>query len=222
MFPTQKIQLLVKRNAKGGGYLSVFREQRALGYLIAQGFCFSVLMTFLTNAPFAYMEHFKVDETFFSALLILNVVGVSVINRVNHHLLHRHEPNQLLKVFLGLQLVGVIVLVIATAFFPNNLWLTVVGFVLTTAAIGGVIPNSSACFMHYFGRNAGFAAATLGAAQYILGAVVSAVAAILSHDSLWPMVLVMLTATLIAFSGAIYRSQTQLVPDLEEQTAAEA
>ena len=205
------------KSVKRGGYLSVFKERRALGYLVAQGFCFSVLMTFLTNAPFAYIEHFHVSETFFSALLILNVVGVSIVNRINHYLLNRYEPNQLLKLFLSVQLVGAIILVIATAFFTANLWFTVAGFVLITAPIGGVIPNSSACFMHYFGKNAGIAAATLGATQYILGAVVSAVAAILSHDSLWPIVLVMMTATLIALFGATYRSQPLLVSDLEEQ-----
>ncbi len=204
-------------NIKGGGYLSVFKEKRALGYLVAQGFCFSVLMTFLTNAPFAYIEHFQVSETFFSGLLILNVLGVSIVNRINHHLLHRYEPNQLLTLFLSVQLIGIAVLVIATVFFPDNLWFTVAGFVLTTATIGGVIPNASACFMHYFGKNAGIAAATLGATQYILGAVVSAVAAILSHDSLWPIVLIMMTVTLIALLGATYRSQPQLASDLEEQ-----
>ena len=208
----------VKNNVKSGGYLSVFRERRALGYLVAQGFCFSVLMTFLTNAPFAYIDHFNVGETFFSALLILNVLGVSIVNRVNHYLLNRYEPNQLLKLFLSVQLIGAIVLVIATAFFSDNLWFTVTGFVLITATIGGVIPNASACFMHYFGKNAGFAAATLGATQYILGAVVSAVAAILSHDSLWPIVLVMLTATIIALFGAFYRSQPQLSSAVEAQS----
>lgn len=192
----------VKNRTKDGGYLSVFRERRALGYLLAQGFGFSVLMTFLTNAPFAYIEHFNVNETFFSALLILNVLGVAVINRINNHLLHCYEPNQLLKLFLSIQFVGALILVIATAFFPNNLWFTVFGFVVTTATMGGVIPNSSACFMHYFGKNAGIAAATLGATQYIVGAVVSAIAAILSHDSLWSIVAVMMAATAIALFGS--------------------
>jgi DHA1 family bicyclomycin/chloramphenicol resistance-like MFS transporter len=198
-----------KQRAKNRGYLSVFRERRALGYLLAQGFGFSVLITFLTNAPFAYMEQFHVDEAFFSGLLILNVAGVAVINRLNHFLLQRIEPNQLLKIFLSIQMLGVLILVVATAFFPNILWLTVFGFVATTATIGGIMPNSSACFMHYFGKNAGIAAATLGATQYLVGAAVSALAAILSDDSLWPMVLIMTTATIIALCGAFYRPQAQ-------------
>lgn len=188
-----------------GGFLNVLRERRALGYLFTQGFTFAILMTFLTNAPFAYIEHFNVSETFFSALLILNVAGVAIINRINHHLLHRYEPHQLLKVFLSLQNIGVGILLVGTAFFPNNLWLTVIGFVVTTATIGGVIPNSSACFMNYFEKNAGIAAATLGATQYIMGACISAIAALLSTQSLWPIVLVMSFSTIFATVSAYYR-----------------
>ena len=188
----------VKHQIKPGGYLSVFKEKRAVGYLLTQGFTFSILMTFLTNAPFAYIEYFKVSETFFSALLILNVVGVSIVNRVNHYLLHQYEPHELLKLFLGLQMVGVLMLVLSTFFFPEQLWLTVISFVVTTASLGGVIPNSSACFMNYFGSNAGIAAATLGATQYTMGAVISAAAAIMSENSLWPIVLIMFASTLLA------------------------
>ncbi|MDN2662310.1 multidrug effflux MFS transporter [Psychromonas sp. 14N.309.X.WAT.B.A12] len=194
-------EIKVKQANKSGGYLSVFKEKRALGFLLAQGFSFSVLMTFLTNAPFAYIAHFGVSETFFSVLLILNVAGVSIVNRVNTYLLHKYEPNQLLKSFLIVQLTGAVILIVATAFFPESLWLTVLGFVAITATMGGVIPNSSACFMNYFGKNAGVAAATLGATQYMLGAAISALAALLSYDSLWPIVCVMTVATVIAYLG---------------------
>ncbi len=195
--------------SKRSGYLSVFKERRALGYLAAQGFAYAVLLTFLTNAPFAYIEHFGVSEAFFSGLLVLNVIGVSIVNRLSNYLLNRYEPAQLLKFFLSMQLIGALILVIATAFFTDVLWLTVFGFVMCTATIGGVMPNSSACFMNYFGHNAGVGAATLGASQYMLGAMISAFAAILTSHSLWPIVLVMMTATLIALAGAFYRASPQ-------------
>ncbi|MDN2660432.1 multidrug effflux MFS transporter [Neptunomonas sp. CHC150] len=200
-----------------GGYMSVFRERRALGYLLAQGFGFSVLMTFLTNAPFAYIEHFHVSETFFSALLILNVGGVAVTNRVNSYLLHKSEPAQLLKVFLYIQLIGVATLIGATSLFPNNLWLAVFGFVITTASMGGVVPNSSACFMQYFGKNAGIAAAVLGATQYIVAAAISAIAALLSHDSLWPIIIIMMISTLVALLGVLFYSDAQTEVSSETQ-----
>ena len=57
-----------KENKASAGYLSVFKERRALGYLFAQGFAYAVLMIFLTNAPFAYLEHFQVTANSFPVL----------------------------------------------------------------------------------------------------------------------------------------------------------
>jgi len=191
------------------GYLKVFKERRALKYLIVQSFTFSVLMTFLTNAPFAYLEYYKIDETLFSALLVLNVIAVTMMNRVNSFLLNYYEPTRLLIYFLTLQLLGVVILITTATLFADALYLTVLGFVLSTSSMGGVIPNSSACFMNYFEKNAGTAAATLGASQYLIGAAVSALAALMTTDSLWPIILVMLAATLIAISAAVCQTKGQ-------------
>ncbi|OBT12070.1 Bcr/CflA family drug resistance efflux transporter [Vibrio sp. UCD-FRSSP16_10] len=193
---------------KGLGYAAVFRERKALGYLASQGFGFAVLMCFLTNVAFAYIEHFGVSEELFSALLVLNVLGVGVVNRINSFLLHRYEPSLLLQGFLKMQIVAAAFLVFVTLCFPDSLVLTVIGFVLTTAMIGGVMPNSAASFMHYFPNNAGTASATLGASQYMIAAMVSAIAALLSVNSLVPLVLVMITSSVIALLGAIKASRS--------------
>jgi len=67
-----KSKKVIKSQASAG-YLSVFKERRALGYLLAQAFAYAVLMTFLTNAPFAYIEHFHVSTALFSGLLLGNI-----------------------------------------------------------------------------------------------------------------------------------------------------
>ncbi|MFT6985269.1 MAG: DHA1 family bicyclomycin/chloramphenicol resistance-like MFS transporter, partial [Psychromonas sp.] len=61
-----------KKVKPSGGFLSVLKERRALGYLIAQGFGYAVMMTFIANAPFAYIEHFHVSPELFSGLFIAN------------------------------------------------------------------------------------------------------------------------------------------------------
>ena len=75
------------------------------------------------------------------------------------------------------------------------------------AANGGIMSNSSACFMRYFGKNAGVASALLGAMQYAVGAAISALAAMLSTDTIWPMILAMLFSTLVALTGATVSSR---------------
>ncbi len=54
------------------------------------------------------------------------------------------------------------------------------------------------------------ASALLGAVQYGVGAAVSALAAMLSVDTLWPMILAMLVSTLIALTGAFVSSRSEL------------
>ena len=192
-----------------GGYISVLKERRALGYLFAQAFGYAVLMTFITNAPFAYIEHFGVTVELFSGLFIANVIGIVIINRINSLLLRAYEPSTLLKAFLVMQLIGGGILVSSMFIAPENLWFAVTGFVISIAANGGIMSNSSACFMRYFGKNAGVASALLGATQYGVGAAVSALAAMLCTDTIWPMILAMLLSTLFALAGAVVSSRTE-------------
>lgn len=199
----------VTKQKKSGGYISVIKERRALGYLLAQAFGYAVLMTFITNAPFAYIEHFEVTVELFSGLFIANVVGIVVVNRANSLLLRVYEPAVLLKAFLGMQLIGGVTLVGSMIIAPENLWFAVVGFVISIAANGGIMSNSSACFMRFFANSAGVASALLGAVQYGVGAAVSALAAMLSVDTLWPMILAMLFSTLIALTGAFVSSRAE-------------
>jgi len=213
-----KSKKVIKSQASAG-YLSVFKERRALGYLLAQAFAYAVLMTFLTNAPFAYIEHFHVSTALFSGLLLGNVGVVVLVNRANSLLLRKYEPENLLKIFLGMQFIGGMVLVGSTLIGADNLWVVVCGFTLCTASIAGILPNSSSCFMHFFEKNAGVASALLGTVQYAIAAGVSALAAMLSHDSLWPIILAIVVSNLIALAGVFTASSTQSDNDAEDATA---
>ena len=64
------------------GYMSVFEERRAFGYLIAQACAYTTLMVFITNAPFAYIDYFSVSKTVFPILLLANVAGIIIVNRL--------------------------------------------------------------------------------------------------------------------------------------------
>lgn len=185
------------------GLLSVFSEKRALGFMVAQAFAYSVMMIFLTNASMMYMEVFGQTAHQFSLLFFANICGLVVVNRANSFLLARFEPALLLKAFLSLQVVGGIILVTASVLIPDALYVAVAGFVIAISANGAVISNASACFMKSFGRNAGSASAVLGATQYTVGGTVSALSAFISMGSVLPVVITMLLSSVIALSGAV-------------------
>jgi len=185
------------------GLLSVFKEKHALGFMLAQAFSFAVMMTFLTNAPMIYMQVFGITAHHFSILFAVNICGLMAINRLNTLLLRWFEPATLLKTFLLMQVTGGLILAALQLIAPNQLYFAVTGFVICIAAGGGIIANSSTCFLKSFAHNAGSASAVLGAVQYTTGAAISALAAFISMGRLAPVVIVMLLASLLALLCAV-------------------
>jgi DHA1 family bicyclomycin/chloramphenicol resistance-like MFS transporter len=208
----------VQSNLKKGGLLAVFKEKRALGYMIAQAFAYSVLMTFVTNASMIYMTVFDVTPERFSVLFIANICGLITINRLNTLLLRWYEPTQLLKGFLLMQVTGGLTLLAASIVVPGNLHIAVTGFVIAIAANGGIMSNASTCFLKYHGHNAGSASAVLGAVQYTVGAAASASAALISMGRVQPIVIAMLLCSIIALAGAIIASHKES-NDIEQAIA---
>lgn len=184
------------------GLRSVFSEKRVLGFMVAQAFAYSVMMIFLTNASMMYMEVFGRTPEQFSLLFFANICGLVVVNRSNTFLLSRFEPATLLKAFLSLQVLGGIILVVASIVIPDALYIIVAGFVIAIAANGAVISNATACFMKGFGHNAGSASAVLGATQYTLGGIISALSAFISAGSVLPVAIMVLLSSLTALVGA--------------------
>ncbi|QUM76759.1 multidrug effflux MFS transporter [Moritella sp. 24] len=185
-----------------GGLLSVFSEKRALGFMVAQAFAYSVMMIFLTNAAMMYMEVFGQTPQQFSFLFFANICGLVVVNRANTFLLSRFEPETLLRSFLCLQVFGGTLLVVASIVTPDSLYIAVTGFVIAIAANGAVISNASTCFMKHFGHNAGSASAVLGATQYTVGGSISALSAFIGAGSVQPVVIMMLLSSVTALVGA--------------------
>ncbi|MBR9728877.1 multidrug effflux MFS transporter [Shewanella intestini] len=198
-----------------GGFMSVLKYKPARGYLIAVAFSYAVLITFITNAPFAYLVKFGISEALFSALFIGNVIGVVTVNRINAYFLNRYEAARMLVVFLCLQLFGGGILFASLFFMPDNLWFAAAGFITCMAATGGTMSNASACFLKFFAKNAGTASALMGATQFSVGALISGLTALFLHDSLWPMILVMFSCAAFALLSTMktnhYHQSQQLV-----------
>ncbi|WP_019615737.1 multidrug effflux MFS transporter [Psychromonas ossibalaenae] len=199
----KNITSTAKSFSKDSGLRSVFRQKNALGFMFAQAFAYSVMMTFLTNASMIYMKIFGVSAAHFSMLFIANICGLVIINRLNTLLLRWYEPATLLKCFLLLQVSGGLILTASVFIAPDLLYFAVIGFVVSIAANGGIMANASACFLKYYAHNAGSASAVLGAMQYTVGAAISAFAAVISMGNLLPVVLVMLLSSTVALASAV-------------------
>lgn len=196
------------KNPISGFYL-VLAEKRALGFLIAQAFGFSTLLTFIANSPLVYIGHFGVSVRLFSILFVINVVGIMLINRLNVLLLRKLDSVVLLQLFLGMQLVGCVSILLTTIFLPTNLPLSVAGIVIAIAANGGIIVNSTPCFLKFFGEHAGVASGILGASQYIMGGFISGVSTMLYTGSVLYVFVIMTVCTCVALYSAYKAAKLQ-------------
>jgi len=196
------------KNPIGGFYL-VLSEQRALGFLFAQAFGFSTLLTFITNSPLVYIGHFGVPVQTFSMLFVVNVIGIMLINRFNVLLLRKLDSVVLLQLFLAMQLIGCIGILLVTIFLPTNLIFSLVCIAVAMAANGGIVVNSTPCFLKFFGEHAGVASGILGASTYIIGGFISGVSTMLYTGSILYVFIIMTTCTSIALYSAYKAAKLQ-------------
>ena len=161
-------------------YFFVFAERRALPFLAWQAACFSVMMLFITYSSYIYQIHFDQSAEAFSLLFAANIVAMMAFNISNRLLLNKLAPLTNLRLATLCHCSG-IALLVAVSMQDGPLWAFLPAMMLTVGALGAVTPNIQACFLDYFPTNAGTAAALLGAAQWGIAGLVSAVSALLPH-----------------------------------------
>ncbi|CAM3775207.1 Bcr/CflA family multidrug efflux MFS transporter [Parendozoicomonas haliclonae] len=165
-------------------YKRVISHRHAMGYVMAISFTFGGLFTFITSAPFIFMEHFGVDNSTFPFLFGANVLLLMVVNRINIRLLDRFDSKTLLKTGQMIQLVFGIAMIVA-AWFDAGMFMVLacsMGFIASLGLIGA---NSVSCCLNYFPDVSGSANAVLGVTEFTLGAVAGVVWALI-HENFFP------------------------------------
>lgn len=159
-------------------YKLVFATRPALPFMVLQALAFSVMMLFITHSSFIYQEYFGVSPGVFSLLFGANIVLMLILNLINRRLLDRISAATILRWSLSLQAGGILMLILVMWLAPK-LWLFLPAMIITVGAMGAITPNIQACFMEYFAEHGGTASAVLGAAQFSVAGLISALSALL-------------------------------------------
>lgn len=184
-----------------GNYASVLTHRESLGYICAAAMTFAGLFAFITASPFVYLQHFGVSPSLYPLLFGANVVTMLASNRLNMRLLRRYTPQQNLRLGLAIQLSAGLGLVAMMASGLESLWLVVPLVMLFAGTIGLVAPNAITSLLDNFPQMSATATALQGSIQFSCGALAGVLVGGFEIDSLWPMVLTMLGATLIGNLG---------------------
>jgi DHA1 family bicyclomycin/chloramphenicol resistance-like MFS transporter len=199
--------LPAQRRAGGGLRTTVVNarelltERRFVGFVLAQGFGFGALFTYISSSSFTLQDGYGLSAQQFSLVFAGNGIGIMVAAQLSRVLVGRLGPRRLLVAGLSVQLVGSALLVVA-ALTGAGLPVVLPTLCLVVAATGCIMPNATALAMAGAAHSAGTASALLGVAQFAIGGLTAPLAGLGEGGSLLPMVLVMVSASAVGWLAA--------------------
>lgn len=185
----QSSQVLMRRV---GGRLVPLR------YACAMALSASVLMVFVTNAAFVYMEYFSVSATVFPLIFALSVLGFMSMNLFSMRRLTSGNAGTFFRSGLRIQIAAIVLLLLVVRGGAAELWNVVPLIVLMMSTLGLVGPAGSARYMGYFAELAGSASSVYTTLMFALGGALGALVGVLYDGTLLPMIGIMAVASTIA------------------------
>jgi len=169
-----------------GNFASLFRHKRVLSYMLASGFSFAGMFSFLSAGPFVYIELNHVSPQHFGYYFALNIVFLFVMTIINSRFVRRVGALNMFRAGLWIQFVMAIWLVV-TAFLGVGFWALVVGVASFVGCVSMVSSNGMAVILDEFPHMAGTASSLAGTFRFGIGAVVGALLSLATFSTAWPM-----------------------------------
>jgi DHA1 family bicyclomycin/chloramphenicol resistance-like MFS transporter len=170
----------------------------AIRYAITMAISGGIMLTFLTNVSFAYIQYFGISESNFPVYFACIPIGFMITNMASMKMMKNRNPQTLYKVGNVLQLFTLITLTLVVYFDAMTLFLFVPLITISIAWGGFISPCASAMYMSYFKKLSGSAASLMSTMMFTLGGILGYISGIFFDDTLLPMVATMLTASFIA------------------------
>ena len=167
-------------------------------YAMAMAFSATVMMIFVTNSSFIYMEYFGVAPSRFPWLFAASVLGIMSTTLLSMWRLTSHNAGTFFRVGLTIQAAFVAGLLVVVLTGRPTLVAFVPLIVLTVLTVGLVGPSGATRYMGFFRELAGSAASVYTTTMFLLGGIAGWLSGVLSDGSLAPIVVMMLAASLTA------------------------
>ena len=156
-----------------GNFASLFRHKRVLSYMLASGFSFAGMFSFLSAGPFVYIELNHVSPQHFGYYFALNIVFLFVMTIINSRFVRRVGALNMFRAGLWIQFVMAIWLVLS-ALLGVGFWALVVGVAAFVGCVSMVSSNAMAVILDEFPHMAGTASSLAGTFRFGIGAIVGA------------------------------------------------
>jgi DHA1 family bicyclomycin/chloramphenicol resistance-like MFS transporter len=178
--------------------LRVEGRRLPIRYATAMAFSAAVMMIFVTNSSFIYMEHFGVGPSGFPVLFALSVLGFMSMNLFSMWRLKTHNAGVFFRAGLTIQVLVVVVLALVVLTGLATLTTVVPLIVLTVSTAGLVGPSGSTRYMGFFRELAGSASSVYTTLMFFLGGTFGWLCGVFNDGSLVPIAVLMLGASVTA------------------------
>jgi MFS transporter, DHA1 family, multidrug resistance protein len=179
-------------------YGGLLAHREFMGYALAAGLASAGMFSYISGAPFVFIEVFGVPAEHFGWLFGANAAGFVAVSQLNHRLLRRWTPDQLLRGALTAYAGFSLVIVTMAASGIGGIWGVALPLFVCVSSLGLIFPNTTAMAMAPFGTQAGLAAAAMGTLQFSAAAVGGAAVGHLHNGTALPMAAVISVCALMA------------------------
>ena len=170
-----------------GNFASLFRHKRVLSYMLASGFGFAGMFSFLSAGPFVYIKINHVSPQDFGYYFALNIVFLFLMTIINGRFVRRVGALKMFRCGLWVQFVMALWMVI-TALLGVGFWSLVVGVAAFVGCVSLVSSNAMAVILDEFPHMAGTASSLAGTFRFGIGAIVGTLLSMSAFNSAWPMI----------------------------------
>ena len=168
-----------------GNFASLFRHKRVLSYMLASGFSFAGMFSFLSAGPFVYIELNHVSPQHFGYYFALNIVFLFVLTIINSRFVRRVGALNMFRAGLWIQFVMAVWLVVS-AFLDVGFWALVIGVAAFVGCVSMISSNAMAVILDEFPHMAGTASSLAGTFRFGIGAIVGALLSMATFTTAWP------------------------------------
>ncbi|MCK6897113.1 Bcr/CflA family multidrug efflux MFS transporter [Enterobacter bugandensis] len=189
-----------------GNFASLFRHKRVLSYMLASGFSFAGMFSFLSAGPFVYIELNHVSPQHFGYYFALNIVFLFVLTIINSRFVRRVGALNMFRTGLWIQFVMAVWLVVS-AFLDVGFWALVIGVAAFVGCVSMISSNAMAVILDEFPHMAGTASSLAGTFRFGIGAIVGALLSMATFTTAWPMLWAMAFCATSSVLFCLYASR---------------
>ncbi len=170
-------------------YRVLFGDITLIGNGLTGGIAMAGMFAYIVGSPFVFIDLYGFSPTQYAWLFGTNAAGFILTAQLNGWLLRWQGPAYWLRQTVRLYAIAALCLLAVALSRPASPWPLLPPLFIVIASLSCILPNSTACAMAGQGQQAGSASALIGALQFAIAAISSALVGLLHDGSARPMAL---------------------------------